>query len=50
MDLAELLLHDIEIIQQPLRGRRDGLLFSDGACDRAIIIEKQPAVFGDAFD
>ena len=47
-DLAQLLVHDVEIVDQPFRRRRDGALFSDGLGDLAISLAQHAAVVLDA--
>ena len=47
-DLAELLLDDVEIVDEPLGRRRDGPLLADGAADRAIGRAQDTAVVVDA--
>jgi len=46
-DLAELLLDDVEIVDEPLGRRRDGPLLADGAADRAIGRAQDAAVVVD---
>jgi len=47
-DLAELILDDVKIVDEPFRGRRDGALLADGAADRAIGLAQDTAVVVDA--
>ncbi len=47
-DLAELILDDVEIVDEPFRRRRDGPLLADGAADRAIRRAQDAAVVLDA--
>src|SRR5262245_47874141 len=46
-DLAQLLIHDVEVIYQPFSSRRDGKFFADRLGDHAITVEQNPAVFPD---
>ena len=43
-DLADLLLDDVEVVDQPLGGRRDGAFLADRRADGAIRGEQHPAV------
>ena len=44
-DLPEVLFDDVEVVDEPLRGRRDRPLFPNGVGDRAIGLEKDAPVF-----
>ena len=44
MDLANLFLHDVKVVDQPLGRRGDDAFLTDGLGDRAIRFEQHPAV------
>ena len=43
-DLPQLLVHDVEVVDQPFRGRRDGSLLPDGPGDDAVGFAQDAAV------
>jgi hypothetical protein len=47
-DLAQLLVDDVEVVDQPFGGGRDGALILDGTREDAVRLEEQPAVLPDA--
>jgi hypothetical protein len=47
-DLAELLVDDVEVVDQPLGGRRDRTLRLDGAGEQPVGIEQRSSVLADA--
>jgi hypothetical protein len=48
-DLAELLLDDMEVVDQPFRRRRDRSFVADGLGQRPIGLEQDPPVLGHPF-
>ena len=47
-DLAELLVDDVEVVDEPLGGRRDRALFADRPGDHAVRLDEDAAVLRDA--
>ncbi len=43
-DLAQLLVHDVEVVDEPFRRRRDRALLADGVGDHAVRVAKHAAV------
>ena len=48
LDLAQLLVDDVEVVHEPFGGRRDRALFPDGTGERAVGSEQDAPVLGDA--
>ncbi len=47
-DLAQLLVHDVEVVDEPLSGRRDRALVLDGACQCAVGGKQDAPILTDA--
>jgi hypothetical protein len=47
MDFANLFIHDMKIIDQPLRRWRDDLFFADGFGNGAIGLEQHPTIISE---
>ena len=50
LNLAKLFIHDVEVINQPLRGGRDGMLLLNRPSDGAIGFQQHPTVVDNAGD
>ncbi|CAN5576975.1 hypothetical protein BH24CHL9_BH24CHL9_06540 [soil metagenome] len=47
-DLAKLLVHDVEVVDEPFGGRRDEALFLDGTGERPVGLQEDAPVLGHA--